>query len=254
MKRQTKLITAFAAATAAFALSANGALVAYFPVDSATDSTNFLDDIIDDASHGVSDGVATSNAGSIIFDATRGGDVLSTVQGHRYVAGTQDIDLNVSGFTWSLWVKSDSVANLDEGADVIIGSRNGGWNKVQADGTSSMFTMSYDIDDDTWHHIAYTGSSTVDGGAAFWIDGVKAAFDLTHSRLADNTKMEIGGSDRYSEMWDGLMDDIAIYDTVLTDAQIISLAGGASPTTIPEPTTTALLGLGGLALILRRRK
>ncbi|HAC81435.1 MAG TPA: hypothetical protein DCG06_14140 [Deltaproteobacteria bacterium] len=45
----------------------------------------------------------------------------------------------------------------------------------------------------------------------------------------------------------GIYGDFRIYDNTLNDAAVAALA-------VPEPSTTALLGLGGLALILRRRK
>jgi hypothetical protein len=173
------------------------------------------------------------------------------------VAGTQDIDLSV-GFTWSLWVKSDSVANADNGADVIIGSRNGSWNKVQPGGTARFFDHPYNIDDDTWHHIVYTGISTgVDTEVStFWIDGNKISTDSNGSfgnLQVENTKMEIGGSDKFSEMWDGLMDDIAIWNEVLSDEDIVALSNGADPQNIPEPASMALLALGGLLIAGRRR-
>jgi hypothetical protein len=82
MKARTTLLALIA--TGLMISSAQAALVAYFPVNASTDSSSFLDDVIDDPTHGVSDGILANNSGvSIIFDATRGGDVLKTVQGHR---------------------------------------------------------------------------------------------------------------------------------------------------------------------------
>ena len=218
--------TLVAAAVAAIGTAANAGLVAYFPLnDGAAGSTaNTIDDIIDDASHGVADGTANNGNALWVNDATRG-IVLSTEQSNHFVAGTQDIDLNV-GFTWSLWVKSDSVANADAGADVIIGSRNGTWNKVQPNGTSRFFDLGFNVDDDTWHHLAYTGDLAT--GGAFYVDGVEVATDATsfNGLTTVNDVMEIGGSSRFSERWTGLMDDIAIWDERLSAATILGIANG----------------------------
>ncbi|XAL98015.1 LamG domain-containing protein [Phycisphaeraceae bacterium D3-23] len=52
----------------------------------------------------------------------------------------------------------------------------------------------------------------------------------------------------------GSLDDVALYSGTLTAAEIDGLfAGTIQPTDIPEPGSLALLGLGGLALLRRRR-
>ncbi|QQL46388.1 PEP-CTERM sorting domain-containing protein [Sulfuriroseicoccus oceanibius] len=51
----------------------------------------------------------------------------------------------------------------------------------------------------------------------------------------------------------GDMFGVASYDVALSDAEIGNLYA-AYAVAVPEPSSTALLGLGGLALILRRRK
>ena len=145
---------------------------------------------------------------------------------HRYRAGTQDIDLAV-GFSWSLWFKAASadVNKNDPGADVIIGSRNGIWNKVQPTGTQRYFDLrGYDIDDGEWHHIAYTGDNVV-GGAQ--IDGVKIASDATPFNNVQivNDVFEIG--DRLvSPKMSMPLDDIGVWNEVLSDEIIIGLANG----------------------------
>jgi hypothetical protein len=255
--RLTFSLAAFAAAGLTFgATAANAALVAHFPVDSATDSSTFLDDVVDDSTHGVTDGTGNNETGSIVNDATRG-DVLKTVQGHRFSAGTQDINLS-EGFTWSLWVKSDSSANNAEGdgADVIIGSRNGAWNKVQPTGTERWFSFSYDVDDDTWHHLAYTGAldTNDDPVGEFWVDGTKVDTDTDGTSNGNTTlddPMEIGGSSRFSEDYAGLIDDIGVWNERLSDSRIQDIANGGA---IPEPASLALMGLGGLMLLPRRKR
>ncbi len=230
-----------AALTLAGACSAGANLVAYFPVNAATDSSTFLDDIIDDPAHGTSNGTSTNNNASIIFDAFRGGDVLSTVEGHRYSAGTQSIDLTL-GFTWSLWVKINSSNLTDAGADVIIGTRQGSatqdsttaWHKMDLGGISAWngSELTYtNLADNTWHHIAYTGDTT---GREIWIDGVLVDTDtsIVVNTIARN--LEIGGSSQFSEDVTGLYDDIAIWNERLSSNRIIELAAGAPVIPIPN--------------------
>ncbi len=53
----------------------------------------------------------------------------------------------------------------------------------------------------------------------------------------------------------GSIDDVQIYDEALSASDATFLLNNAGTAVgVPEPSSTALLGLGGLALILRRRK
>jgi hypothetical protein len=229
--------------------SAHATLVAYFPLDEGAAGTtaSVIDDVIDDPAHGVTDGTANNANATWVNDPTRG-IVLSTVQGNRFTAGTQDIDLSL-GFTWSLWVKMSSAGNADSGADVIIGSRNGVWNKVQPAGTQRYFDLgNYDVNDDAWHHLAYTGDAS---GAAFYVDGVVVDTDNApfNGIQTVNDVMEIGGSSRFSEDSEGLLSDIAIWNERLTDQRIAELAAGGG--VIPKPTLTLQVDRGtGQAAIL----
>ena len=236
MKALARKLYTTAALSALAGGSAHATLVAYFPLNegSAGSTASTIDDVIDDPTHGVTDGTANNSNATWVNDAQRG-IVLSTVQGNRFNAGTQDIDLSL-GFTWSLWVKMSSAGNADSGADVIIGSRSGVWNKVQPTATQRYFDLgNYNVNDDTWHHLAYTGDTT---GAAFYVDGVMVASDGTpfNNLQTVNDPMEIGGSSQYSEDAEGLLSDIAIWNERLTEQRIIELSAGGS--VVPKPNLT----------------
>ena len=104
----------------------------------------------------------------------------------------------------------------------------------------------------------FHGASDGGGGSAqFYLDGIPGALETIGGDLQD-----AGGDDGLWYIgttrgpasgfsWDGLLDEIAIYNRALTPVEIqnhIALAN------IPEPTSSALLGLLGIASLLRRKR
>jgi len=205
-------------------------LVAYWPLNDGAPGTPVsatgADDVIDDPNHGAEDAVA-HGAGNDTWELDpERGVVLSTTEGSRLRAGTQDIDL-AKGFSWSLWVKVARSNNTDTGADVIMGSRNGVWNKLQPYGLQRWATITgYDVADDTWHHMAVVGSS--EPRVSLYIDGSLVGSDTTmyNNLTVINDVLEIGGSSRFSEDVTALMSDVAIWDEPLSEARIQDLANG----------------------------
>jgi hypothetical protein len=108
-----------------------------------------------------------------------------------------------------------------------------------------------------WHHIAFThngndiGKAYTDGALSYTrtnMDGAMARLDMINGAgtlfIGRHATVDRGMNQQY--------DDYAIWNQELTQSQVeqVMYLGAYS---IPEPTTIALLGLGGLALIRRKR-
>jgi hypothetical protein len=83
-------------------------------------------------------------------------------------------------------------------------------------------------------------TATASGGTGVTLDTTDSVFGVGTTSISD------GGASTYG--FNGLLDELKIYDNALTNTEIASLA------VIPEPSATALIGLAGLALFLRRRR
>lgn len=116
-----------------------------------------------------------------------------------------------------------------------------------------------DIWDGNWHHVAGTYVPGPDPAyVEIYIDGVLSASAIKWGKgeivtnewdvaIGGNHKEVVGGTGY--NYWFGLIDDARIYDELL-DADAINKAYMEG---VPEPATIALLGLGGLALLRRKR-
>ena len=96
------------------------------------------------------------------------------------------------------------------------------------------------------YHYAFTWVDTA-GTVTYkgYVDGVLITTD-TGGQAPSVGALYIGGGNN-NHGANGIYGDFRIYDNTLDDAAVAALA-------VPEPSSAALLGLGGLALILRRRK
>ena len=98
--------------------------------------------------------------------------------------------------------------------------------------------------DDKWHHLAANlGQDAIE----VYVDG-----DLVDSVpgqgpiIQNDSNLYFGRHRTLGRYFNGLLDEIRIYDGRLSQSDVDAL--------VPEPTTIALLTLGGLAVLARRRK
>ena len=153
--------------------------------------------------------------------------------------------------TWNSLFQTAAGAHDDDGDLWTDGAGHIG---VGATGYS---TLTYDAS--KWHRIVLS----VDNANFFrvYVDGVlflDAVGQGTDGRFSLNDNFHLLADNSWEDQW-GLLGTVATWDRALTTAEVAGMGGWIGDATmptallIPEPATMALLGLGGLALIRRKR-
>ena len=111
--------------------------------------------------------------------------------------------------------------------------------------------------DDNWHHVASTYDGTT---ATLWVDGGSIGSTTPGVIASQATNFSIGRTCPPcggGEFFNGLLDDVAIFDYALSSDQITALHTGANtPGNLPEPGTGLLvvMALASLAAVRGRRR
>ncbi|MBI9019264.1 MAG: tandem-95 repeat protein [Phycisphaerae bacterium] len=186
---------------------------------------------------GPNDGNA--NGPVISYDQDRGAvatfdgvDDRITLTGYKGIGGTNARSL-------SFWLKTGTFTELTPtvmawGADAA-GQR---WsiivkdNKLRLSGEGGNVNGTAIVDDNTWHHVVMTwaddGTPTLDD-AIFYVDGVLDGHtaDATAINTGNNQDVLIGdGFNDAQRAFAGSLDDVRIYDRVLTPAEIAMMVNG----------------------------
>src|SRR5690606_17007176 len=127
------------------------------------------------------------------------------------------------------------------------GARTRFWNRGSGGSDNQAVAA---INDGQWHLLTWVVTPT---GSTLYLDGIAIDTEaVAYSTLANADSLDIGRLGRSSptDFFNGLIDDVRIYDEALSAAQVGEIY--AAFTAVPEPATAGLLVLGAMGLIRRR--
>ncbi|MBL7186489.1 MAG: prolyl oligopeptidase family serine peptidase [Phycisphaerae bacterium] len=229
--------------------AAQAKLIAYYDFEGDTQDAKQIARLA--TNHGTNHGVDFSN------------DVPSRISGHSTNSGHFNgvdawVDLgdlgiydkaHSGGASFSLWIKAASHSGwiIAEGSDTspqtayVFGAHSGlsttgvaGFIR-DASGAKVADTSAATVLDSQWHHMAWTDQG---GVTTMYIDGVLDATDFNYSLdslTIDKTSLGAwwkAGIPLY--FLNGLMDDVAVWDHVLSQSEVDQLANGIPPVLVIE--------------------
>ena len=163
-----------------------------------------------------------------------------------------------SAATFAAWVNIDT---LNSAHRIFVAKRSGGTaeyqfgissnNKLKLSLVSSGSSCCVDVLEDatvlntgTWYHVAVTFDDATDT-VKWYVNGTNTETETTTLHLGTDTalNLEIGGLINPSEPFDGRLDDVRIYNRVLTNTEITALALlDGTPPTAPAGLTAVANG------------
>lgn len=263
------LVLVFAVAATAQAGILDG-LNAYWPMDGNTEDV--AGDLGSTANSFDDDGTVEGTEGSVSFGEGKFGmaGIFDGEDGYVNVPDSADLAKGGQDLSISAWFRVDA---FDTGWQALLGKGEGANYRIARQGGGDPF-MSYAggaadlrggpaVDDGAWHHIVAT---TQEGGlTAMYIDGVLAEDLSTRSpgttasivdeRSSDPVALRIGdNAGANGREWEGGIDDVAIWNRVLTQDEITALSQGSVASIVPEPASGTMIILGLLGFLGFRRR
>ncbi len=179
-----------------------------------------------------------------------------------------DFDFASSDMSVSMWYTTENLHAKWQG---LVGKGDGGaWRLARA--SNSTTSLKFNVGGPTvnaklniagWHHVVATVDADTD--VKIYVDGVLAASKGSgHNNSNTPYQMAIGSNGQHNNRaWDGMIDDVGVWDRVLTADEVASIwnnGDGASIESlggeVPEPATMSLIGLAvaGLGGYIRKRR
>ena len=210
---------AAAAVTASLTFVPFSDLVSHWDFDDGTGSPTLTDVV------GSGNGTLTLMDPATDWVAGKYGDALDFDGNDDYVRLSPTVAMTDT-FTMSMWIKPVMANDYETliAADEPDNEVEGFWLRGNT-GNITFWFSSADHESNTamsaneWHHIAFTNDG---GNGTFYLDGSP---DGTVSN-APGVNFELMGNDAINEQYQGLMDEVRIYDRALTSDEISDLANG----------------------------
>ncbi len=239
------------------ASSPNGGVAAHYDFD---EGTALAPDVSGNGNNMVYAGNFGGSGPAISSDAVAGPGSVSFDGGSFLTASSNLLSTLADSFSVSLWVKTTQSSVADPGffdaVGIVSADIPGGYNDLipigmdqygeivfntgnTAQGYDDEMTSSATVNDGSWHHIVVTRDQTT-GNKNIYIDGTldsNSPGEGTTDSLSDPVLLTIGAiadasnpdpsSPSYTSLngYDGLIDDIQIYDRVLSSNDVAFLYG-----------------------------
>ncbi len=174
------------------------------------------------------------------------------------VPNDSSYDFGMGSFTYSMWVKRMDLENRDELISQLSSGSHDQWSFIDNDDKINlqvrdvfssnacyMKTDSASVTDTSWHYVTILRDmEAID--YKFYVDGVEQASDDTCTTVAIsmsiNGNMFIGGQ---SELMNGRLDEVKIYNYARTPQQIVKdMLGGHPVVSVEDPTPKTTMSFG----------
>jgi hypothetical protein len=268
--------------------AASAAVIAQFNFDSVTSGTTFTDLSTNGHTAAYNNTVALQNADPFDHAGAESQDrsVVQSGTARASLNNTSGININNAGansFTIEGWVnlsslptanaylvelKANSTSDPSQNpTDIYLGINSSGNAIVyfnSRSGTPQNITGSSTLQSGQWAHLAFTyhlGATTATTAGILYVNGAQEGTPFNYRRQlpAGLSAVYIGGDSGATSTIQGAIDDVLFANTAY------ALGNANTPNTImydythsfsavPEPASVAVLALGGLLLIRKRRR
>ena len=191
----------------------------------------------DDQANPTSDASGYGNDGTLQGDTNFVPDTPSekgyalSFDGNDYVNASYSSSLNVGRGNWSMgaWTKTTQaswgsvISGYNGYGFILYGASAAGTARIEFRGCTAV-QAGPTVNDGKWHHIIAVRDKDNDG-LFLYVDGSLAGSntDCSGTTSAANEDINIGRDNRAIEYFNGIIDDVRIYEEALTSAQIRKL-------------------------------